>query len=112
MTINFDENKFINNIVSFYLNNNYYYDENIVININNNYSLIFDIFFIKMTKTNNCKVLLKQYCTKEEIKDAKYRFNMLNIQLNKYNIECYQHRLIKRIARFIFKFYNNQYPPN
>ena len=46
MTINFDENKFINNIVNFYLNNNYYYDENIVININNNYSLIFDIFFI------------------------------------------------------------------
>jgi hypothetical protein len=81
MTINFDENKFINNIVNFYLNNNYYYDENIIININNNYSLIFDIFFIKMTKTNNCKVLLKQYCTKEEIKDAKYRFKKNYVEL-------------------------------
>ena len=81
MTINFDENKFINNIVNFYLNNNYYYDENIIININNNYSLIFDIFFIKMTKTNNCKVLLKQYCTKEEIKDAKYRFKENYVEL-------------------------------
>jgi hypothetical protein len=89
MTINFDENKFINNIVSFYLNNNYYYDENIVININNNYSLIFDIFFIKMTKTNNCKVLLKQYCTKEEIKDAKYRFKENYVEL-KLSIILYQ----------------------
>ena len=81
MTINFDENKFINIIVNFYLNNNYYYDENIVININNNYSLIFDIFFIKMTKKNNCKVLLKKYCTKEEIKDAKYRFKENYVEL-------------------------------
>ncbi|CAF0989180.1 unnamed protein product [Brachionus calyciflorus] len=39
-------------------------------------------------------------------------FNMLNIKLNKYNLECYQHRLIKRIARFIFKIYNNQHTPN
>ena len=39
-------------------------------------------------------------------------FNTLNNNLSKYNLECYQHRLIKRIARFIFKIYNNKNSPN
>lgn len=39
-------------------------------------------------------------------------FNNLNNELSKYNLECYQHRLIKRIARFIFKIYKNQNSPN
>ena len=34
-----------------------------------------------MTKKHNCKVLLKKYCTKEEIKDAKYRFKENYVEL-------------------------------
>ncbi|RNA10271.1 hypothetical protein BpHYR1_017581 [Brachionus plicatilis] len=34
-------------------------------------------------------------------------FNKLNNKL-----KCYQHRLIKRIARFIYKFFNNQHSPS
>ena len=39
-------------------------------------------------------------------------FNKINNQLSQYNLECLQHRLIKRIARFIHKIYNNQYSPS
>ncbi|RNA02458.1 RNA-directed DNA polymerase from mobile element jockey-like [Brachionus plicatilis] len=38
-------------------------------------------------------------------------FNILNNELSKYNLECYQHRLIKRIARFIYKVCNNKNGP-
>ena len=104
MTINFDETTFINNIVNYYLNNNYYYDKNIIININNNYSLIFDIFFIKMTKTNNCKVLLKKYCTIEEIKDAKYRFkeNYVELKLSLILYHKFINALINRKNEYFF----------
>jgi hypothetical protein len=39
-------------------------------------------------------------------------FNKLNNKLSNYNLECYQHRLIKRIARFIYKIFNNQDSPS
>lgn len=39
-------------------------------------------------------------------------FNNLNNKLSNYNLECYQHRLIKRIARFIYKIFNNQNSPS
>ena len=38
-------------------------------------------------------------------------FNKLNIEMGKYNFECYQHRLIKRVSRFAFEIYNNKYTP-
>ena len=70
--INFDENKFINNIIDYYIKNE---------NKNENYSLIFDIFFVEMIKMYDCKVLLDYYCTSEEIEDAKYRFKDNYIEL-------------------------------
>ena len=39
-------------------------------------------------------------------------FNKLNNELSKYKLDCFQHRLIKRIARFIFKIYKNQNSPS
>ena len=39
-------------------------------------------------------------------------FNKLNNELSKYNLECYQHRFIKRISRFIYKIYNNNNSPD
>ncbi|CAF0993411.1 unnamed protein product [Brachionus calyciflorus] len=38
-------------------------------------------------------------------------FNKLNNELGKYDLECYQHRPIKRISRFIFKIFNNNNSP-
>jgi hypothetical protein len=67
MIINFDEDKFIKEIVNFYINNDISYNHK-------NYSLFFDIFFTKMTKAHNCKLILENYCTKEEIEDAKERY--------------------------------------
>lgn len=80
MKIFFDEYEFINNIINFYLNNDYY---------QNDFSLVFDIFFIELIKTNHCKQLLEIYCTKEEIEDAKYRFKDNYIEL-KLSLILYQ----------------------
>ena len=38
-------------------------------------------------------------------------FNKINIELNKFNIDCFQHRLIKRISRFIYNVYNQKNGP-
>jgi len=44
--------------------------------------------------------------------DSLEGFNKLNNDLSKFNLECYQHRLIKRIARFIFKIFNEKQSPS
>ena len=72
MTVIFNEDIFINEIVNFYINN---------ISYNNNYSLFFDNYFVKMTKKYNCKLILKSYCTKEEIEDAKERYKKDYVEL-------------------------------
>ena len=38
-------------------------------------------------------------------------FNKVNNDLNKYNLDCYQHRLIKRISRFVYKVFNQKNSP-
>jgi hypothetical protein len=75
MTVIFNEDNFINEIVNFYIINDisYYHPKSFLLR-NENYSLFFDFFFTKMTKTHNCKLILKSYCTKDEIKDAKERY--------------------------------------
>jgi hypothetical protein len=92
MKTNFDENKFINNIVNYYINCN-----------NNNYSLIFDVFFIKMTKINDCNALLDYYCTKEEIEDAKYRFkdNYVELKLSLILYHKFINALIDKRNKYI-----------
>lgn len=74
MTVNFDEDSFINQIIQFYIENDITY-------YNKNYSIFFDIFFIKMTKTHDCKLILDNYCTKEEIEDAKERYKDHYVEL-------------------------------
>ncbi|RNA30351.1 hypothetical protein BpHYR1_050043, partial [Brachionus plicatilis] len=38
-------------------------------------------------------------------------FNTLNIELNKFNIDCFQHRIIKRLAHFVHKIVNLKTSP-
>ena len=38
-------------------------------------------------------------------------FNKLNNELSQFNLDCFQHRLIKRIARFVHKIFKNQFTP-
>lgn len=38
-------------------------------------------------------------------------FNKVKNDLNKYNLDCYQHRLIKRISRFVYKVFNQKNSP-
>lgn len=63
----FDENKFIDDIVSEYINNNITF-------LNENFSKTFDTHFDNMTKTYDCKTILNDYCNKNDIDDAKSRF--------------------------------------
>jgi len=90
MKLIFDEDKFINKIVKFYLYNDI-----------NNYSLVFDIFFIELIKTTDCKQLLEIYCTKEEIEDAKYRFKDNYVEL-KLSLVLYQKFINSLIDKKIY----------
>jgi hypothetical protein len=67
MENNFDENKFINDIVSEYINND-------ITVFNENFSKTFDTHFDNMTKLYDCKTILNNYCNKNDIDDAKSRF--------------------------------------
>lgn len=63
----FDENKFIDDIVSEYINNDITF-------LTENFSKTFDTHFDNMTKTYDCKTILNNYCNKNDIDDAKFRF--------------------------------------
>lgn len=98
MTVIFNEDNFINEIVNFYIINDisYYHPKSFLLR-NENYSLFFDFFFTKMTKTHNCKLILKSYCTKEEIKDAKERYKNDYIEL-KLSLILY-HKFINKLRQ-------------
>jgi hypothetical protein len=98
MTVNFEEDKFINEIVNFYIQNDIsYHDKKSFLKLNENYSVYFDIYFIKMTKSHNCKLILESYCSKEEIEDAKERFKNDYVEL-KLSLILY-HKFLNELRR-------------
>lgn len=69
----FDESNFVTNILNEYYANNY-----------TDYSIIYDKYFNIVVDTYDIEQLLKNYCTIEEIDDAKerYKSNYIEAKLN------------------------------
>lgn len=69
----FDETKFVNDILNEYYANNY-----------TNYSNIYDKYFNIVIETYDIEQLLINYCTTDEIEDAKerYKSNYIEVKLN------------------------------
>lgn len=67
--MNFNKNKFINDIIIEYNNTNV------------DYSIIFDNHFNNIMKTYDIKTILYNLCSIEEIEDAKYRYSNKYIEL-------------------------------
>ncbi|RNA23852.1 RNA-directed DNA polymerase from mobile element jockey-like [Brachionus plicatilis] len=84
------------------------------VNIDNNNVEVVNYFkLLGITKDNRLtflKYVAELRVSFNKLTNVEY-FNILNKELSKYNLECYQHRLIKSIARFIYKVCNNKNGP-